>query len=608
MIFRLANTTAAKVSLWLFLALLSPVGRAQTLDPGKPPGGNFNLTNFYLGLPVDSSGGTNGNSASIPATQLVAGYSNALYFYTEQDGAMVFWAFVLGATTSGSSYPRSELREQISPPSNSSNWVAYGTHVLEAHCKVTQVPSSGKVIIGQIHGYTGAALPLVKLQYNKGTIEVLIKTNANDDLTDRKYTFMNVGLSNSIHYQIQVVNGLIAVAVNGMTNSLNVLQTDPDWATNTLYFKAGSYCQDNAGTIDEGSRVAFYALERWHGPAITNQPASRSALVNSNASFSVAASGNGLLRYQWRRNDTNDLAGATNATLILTNVQSSSAGGYSVKVTDSLGAVTSLVATLDVLAPPAIMTQPASQTAIAGRNATFSVLTTGSEPLSYQWFFNTNSPLARATNSTLLLTNVGLHDAGMYSVAVTNAAGSVSSEFAALAVNRPPVPGSFSSVTAQEIPVPIPLSELLAIASDPDGDSFDLSGVNPVTAAGGSVLLSSEVIWYTPPAGFVGVDQWSYVLTDGRGASASGAVTVTVIASNAITLTAVAQQFLAGGTFSATFQGVPGLRYVVDRATNLTGPWELGFTNLVAAPEGLFELWDPNSLPQQRRFYRTHYP
>src|SRR6185369_128340 len=40
---------------------------AQSLDPIKPPAGNFNLTNWYLGLPVDSSGGTNGASASISA-------------------------------------------------------------------------------------------------------------------------------------------------------------------------------------------------------------------------------------------------------------------------------------------------------------------------------------------------------------------------------------------------------------------------------------------------------------------------------------------------------------------------------------------------------------
>ena len=63
---------------------------AQALDPSKPPGGNFNLTNFYLGLPVDSSSGFSGTSASVSAALLVGGYSNALYFYTGPGGGMTF--------------------------------------------------------------------------------------------------------------------------------------------------------------------------------------------------------------------------------------------------------------------------------------------------------------------------------------------------------------------------------------------------------------------------------------------------------------------------------------------------------------------------------------
>ena len=180
----------------LFLLITMSGPRAQGLDPGRPPGGNLNLTNFYLGLPVDSSGGTTGDSASITAPQLTAGYSNALYFYTGPDGAMTFWAPVTGATTPNSSYPRSELREQLTPPSNSTNWLPYGNHLLSAQCRVTQVPSTGKVIIGQIHCYTGNARPLLKLQFNNGVVEALVKTNSNFD-ADYKLYFQNVGLSNS---------------------------------------------------------------------------------------------------------------------------------------------------------------------------------------------------------------------------------------------------------------------------------------------------------------------------------------------------------------------------------------------------------------------------
>lgn len=364
------NYRMLQVSLWGLLTLIG-VGHlpAQALDPSRPPGGNFNLTNFYLGLPVDSSGGTNGNSASITAAQLTAGYSNAFYFYTSPDGAMTFWAPVTGATTSGSSYPRSELREQISPPSNSSNWLPNGTHTLTAQCRVTQVPSSGKVIIGQIHCYTGNARPLLKLQFNNGVVEALVKTNSNFD-PDYKFYFQNVGLSNLITYQIQQENGWLTTTVNGSNQTINVFATDPNWATNGLYFKAGSYCQDNTGTTTEGARVAFYAVNRSHAPSITNQPTARSVGVGSNTTFSVSATGNGLLRYQWRFNDTNALANATNTSLTLTNVQAANAGGYSVVVTDSLGAVTSAVAVLTVNGLPVI--RPTLNVERAGVNVVLS--------------------------------------------------------------------------------------------------------------------------------------------------------------------------------------------------------------------------------------------
>ncbi len=583
---------------------------AHALDPNVPPGGNFNLTNFYLGLPVDSSGGTDGDSASISAALLTAGYSNALYFYSGPDGAMTFWAPVTGATTSGSSYPRSELREQISPPSNEINWRGYGTHLLNATCRVTEVASTKKVIIGQIHTKTGDARPLVKLQYNDGTIEALVKVYASDSMpnTDNKLTFPNVGLGNSVVYTIKLENGLATVTVNGLSKATNTFLTDPDWANQEFYFKAGSYCQDNAGPTNEGARVAFYALTRSHAPSITNQPASRTVVVGSNTTFSVSAAGNGPLRYQWLFNATNLLANATNAAYTLTNAQSSSDGGYSVKVADSLGSVTSTVAALTVLLPPNITMQPTNQLIVAGSNASFTALATGSSPLSYRWYFNTNTPVADATNATLTLTNVALADAGKYSVLVTNAAGSNTSSFASLTVNRPPVAGVVSTVTGQGVVISTTTAQVLAVATDPDGDTVSLSSVNPASQLGGTVWMTNSLVWYVPAPGFTGSDQWNYTLTDSRGASAGGAVTVMVVASNAITLLPVNQSLVDEFSFHATFLGVPGLIYTVDRATNLSGPWELDFTNLTATTNGTFGFSDSNTLPATQRFYRVRYP
>ncbi|HXU75981.1 MAG TPA: LamG-like jellyroll fold domain-containing protein, partial [Methylomirabilota bacterium] len=88
--------------------------------------------------------------------------------------------------------------------------------------------------------------------------------------------------------------------------------------------------------------------------------------------------------------------------------------------------------------PPAIVTQPRSQTNYIGDTVTFAVGATGDPPLSYQWRFEGNN-LAGRTASSLVLGNVQTNSAGNYSVIVTNAVGSVTSSNALLAVvPRPP--------------------------------------------------------------------------------------------------------------------------------------------------------------------------
>ncbi|MGH7943365.1 MAG: immunoglobulin domain-containing protein, partial [Limisphaerales bacterium] len=76
---------------------------------------------------------------------------------------------------------------------------------------------------------------------------------------------------------------------------------------------------------------------------------------------------------------------------------------------------------------PFIVAQPQGVTVATNQNATFTVLAGGSANLSYQWYFNTNTPVADATNFTLTLANVQTTDAGVYSVIVTNSTGSAAS-------------------------------------------------------------------------------------------------------------------------------------------------------------------------------------
>ena len=87
---------------------------------------------------------------------------------------------------------------------------------------------------------------------------------------------------------------------------------------------------------------------------------------------------------------------------------------------------------------PSIVAQPQPLTVSPGQGATFTVVATGTEPLSYAWQKN-GVNLAGATASTLTINNVQTADAGGYSVRVSNAAGSATSAVAQLTVGDAPI-------------------------------------------------------------------------------------------------------------------------------------------------------------------------
>ena len=82
-------------------------------------------------------------------------------------------------------------------------------------------------------------------------------------------------------------------------------------------------------------------------PAVTVQPANQSAPLGGMATFTATATGTGPLSYQWLFGSVN-IAGATNSTLTITNLQFANAGVYSIMVSNSVGAVISSTATLTV--------------------------------------------------------------------------------------------------------------------------------------------------------------------------------------------------------------------------------------------------------------------
>ena len=171
-------------------------------------------------------------------------------------------------------------------------------------------------------------------------------------------------------------------------------------------------------------------------PAITTQPASQTVTAGDTVAFTVVASGTAPLSYQWKKGGT-DIPGANSSSLTLTGVTSADAGSYTVVVNNSAGSTTSSAAVLTVNSlgtAPVITTQPASQTVAAGDTVTFTIVATGTAPLSYQWKKGGNN-IPGANSSSLTLTGVTSADAGSYTVVVSNSAGSTTSSAAVLTVN-----------------------------------------------------------------------------------------------------------------------------------------------------------------------------
>jgi hypothetical protein len=166
-------------------------------------------------------------------------------------------------------------------------------------------------------------------------------------------------------------------------------------------------------------------------PAITTQPVNVAVVASGQAVFSVAATGAEPIFYQWRRNGS-VLPNASGATLILSNVQFSQAGNYTVLVYNENGSRESDPAMLTVLIPAQVLTQPTNRLvrirpdplSAPQTNVSFTVFASSTTPIRYQWRFNGVS-IPGATNTSLTVTNVQLVQEGVYDAAITDGAGTI---------------------------------------------------------------------------------------------------------------------------------------------------------------------------------------
>lgn len=175
-------------------------------------------------------------------------------------------------------------------------------------------------------------------------------------------------------------------------------------------------------------------------PTIVAQPHAASVLAGSPASFSVQAEGAGL-SYQWLR-DGVAISSANGATLALASVGPADLGArFTCRVSNSAGSVLSESALLTLntqAVPAAIDQQPSNASMHVGQVATFAVVASGTSPFTYQWLLN-GVAIPNATSATYQTAPAVLADSGaVYSVRVSNAGGTVTSNPASLTVSVGP--------------------------------------------------------------------------------------------------------------------------------------------------------------------------
>lgn len=214
----------------------------------------------------------------------------------------------------------------------------------------------------------------------------------------------------------------------------------------------------------------------------------QTANAGSTVSFTVTAAGAALpASYQWYQNGNPISSGGdpsgSGATITIissgdtstltiggSGVQDPDDGGYSVTVTDHLGAMATSSATLGVIDAPTggNLTQSGAQAdpnlnSYSGGSLTYLTATasSGTQPFTYTWSLNGNV-ISGATNSVLAI-ELAATNAGSYTVVIGNQAGSTSSTTAIGPVTS--VPGQiifepFDSYAIQNFPPSAPYSWL----------------------------------------------------------------------------------------------------------------------------------------------------
>lgn len=256
---------------------------------------NIDFSHWKITLPVDQN--NDGKPDEYQPNALVnLGYQNIAaltpFLYDDiADKSIVFYTYPGGATTANSSYPRTELREQMTPGNNYHNWKLNTGGELYGKLKVADISEDSessrthhRVIIMQIHGVVSQedmatynldsnhAPPLLKIIWDEGHIKAYQKKLVNENTsgvalyddssntwTDTSYDFGEVNQAVVI-ITIKAETGKLTISANSRTHIFQDISLEK-WPFEN-YFKAGAYL--TATHANAFAKVKYYELTVSH--------------------------------------------------------------------------------------------------------------------------------------------------------------------------------------------------------------------------------------------------------------------------------------------------------------------------------------------------------
>jgi hypothetical protein len=328
-------------------------------------------------------------------------------------------------------------------------------------------------------------------------------------------------------------------------------------------------------------------------PTITLQPQSQVVNTNTTVTFTVAATGSGPVRYQWQFNGAN-IAGATNSSLTLSNVNLSHEGDYRVLTADDVTAGASQVARLTVRVPPTVLVGLRGSTNAVGSTITLSITASGSVPMGFSWRRNSlvvTNVVLMTTSSTFSIVNAQTNDTATWRCVITNSgnmAPGVLSQ-ASVLILAPPVLTNAPASQAVEPGANVTFTAGAA-GSAPLRYQWQFQGADIANATNTTLALSNVQL----------ANQGEYRVTVTNLVGSASATATLTVGTPVISLRDA--EWLGNGSVRLKLSGVPNRSHAIEVSPNLTN-WTTLDTILYT--NGLMPFVDSTVSAMTNRFYRA---